>query len=40
MLSPKYPEHVLLCYMPAKKMIKEYVKVRPDANTNTNPYPA
>ena len=38
-LSPKYPEHVLLCYMPAKKMIKEYVKVRPDANTNTNPYP-
>ena len=27
-LSPKYPEHVLLCYMPAKKMIKEYVKVR------------
>jgi len=29
-LSPKYPEHLLLCYMPTKKLIKEYVKVGPD----------
>ena len=42
-LSPKYPEHVLLCYMPAKKMIKEYVKVGPTPTptpTRTPQHPA